>query len=89
MKLASNSNILVTGGTGSFGKEFVSNLLRTFPKINKLVIYSRAELKQFELSQIFSDAMFPGIRYFIGDIRDKDRLSRAFQGIDFVVHAAA
>lgn len=89
MKLTSNSSILVTGGTGSFGKELISNLLRTFPNIKKLVIYSRDELKQYELSQLFNDTMFPGIRYFIGDIRDKDRLSRALQGIDIVIHAAA
>lgn len=81
--------ILVTGGTGSFGKKFVETVLTRFPGIKRLVIYSRDELKQFEMSQIFSKEKYPGIRYFIGDIRDKDRFRRACEGIDYVVHAAA
>lgn len=84
-----NSRILVTGGTGSFGKAFVRHVLRLFPDIKRLVIYSRDELKQFEMSQVFNEAQFPSIRYFIGDIRDADRLRRALEGIDIVVHAAA
>ena len=88
MKLKGKS-ILVTGGTGSFGKAFVKSVLERFPEINRLVVYSRDELKQFEMSQVFSDRVHKGIRYFIGDIRDENRLRRALEGIDIVVHAAA
>jgi len=84
-----NSSILITGGTGSFGKKFVQTVLNEFPDIKRLVIYSRDELKQFEMSQVFSKEKYPGIRYFIGDVRDPERLKRAFEGIDIVVHAAA
>lgn len=82
-------SILITGGTGSFGRAFVQRILHKYPHINRLVIYSRDELKQFEMSQIYSTEQYPFIRYFIGDIRDKDRLSHALEGIDIVVHAAA
>lgn len=82
-------SLLITGGTGSFGKAFVATVLRRFPAIRRLVIYSRDELKQFEMAQRFSDRQYPGLRYFIGDIRDEARLRRALEGIDFVVHAAA
>ncbi|MGK7394138.1 MAG: UDP-N-acetylglucosamine 4,6-dehydratase (inverting) [Candidatus Cyclobacteriaceae bacterium M3_2C_046] len=84
-----NKNVLITGGTGSFGKKFVSTILEKYPNINRLVVFSRDELKQFEMSQEFPKSKYPGIRYFIGDVRDKDRLYRAFEGIDIVVHAAA
>ncbi len=82
-------SILITGGTGSFGKKFVKTVLEQNPDIKRLVIYSRDELKQFEMSQIFPKSKYPGIRYFIGDVRDKERFSRACEGIDIVVHAAA
>ncbi len=88
MNLAAKS-ILITGGTGSFGKAFVKRILEDFPEVNRLVVYSRDELKQFEMAQVYSDRMHKGIRYFIGDIRDADRLHRALEGIDIVVHAAA
>jgi len=78
-------NILITGGTGSFGKQFVRTILKNY-KPNKIIIYSRDELKQFEMAQKFNDKC---MRYFIGDIRDLARLQRAMVGIDFVVHAAA
>jgi UDP-N-acetylglucosamine 4,6-dehydratase len=87
--MLSKTSILVTGGTGSFGKAFVRRVLSLYPDIKRLVIYSRDELKQFEMSQVFGDADFPAIRYFIGDVRDSDRLRRALEGIDIVVHAAA
>ncbi|BAW97770.1 capsular polysaccharide biosynthesis protein (plasmid) [[Synechococcus] sp. NIES-970] len=89
MKITQDSSILVTGGTGSFGKQFVATVLRHFPQIRRLVIYSRDELKQFEMSQVFSPREYPGLRYFIGDVRDQARLRRAFEQIDIVVHAAA
>jgi UDP-N-acetylglucosamine 4,6-dehydratase (inverting) len=87
--MLNNKSILITGGTGSFGKEFVKTILARYPDVRRLVIYSRDELKQFEMSQIFSDTQYSSIRYFIGDIRDLARLRRALQGIDTVIHAAA
>ena len=84
-----NKSIFVTGGTGSFGQEFVSNLIKNYPNFKRLVIFSRDELKQFEMSREFSEKKYPMIRYFIGDIRDRLRLQRAFQDIDIVIHAAA
>ncbi|MEO0760183.1 MAG: polysaccharide biosynthesis protein, partial [Cyanobacteria bacterium J06648_16] len=89
MKITQDSTILITGGTGSFGKQFVAAILAQFPDIKRLVIYSRDELKQFEMAQQFPVSEHPGIRYFIGDVRDRKRLVRAMEGIDIVVHAAA
>jgi UDP-N-acetylglucosamine 4,6-dehydratase len=88
MKL-DNSSILITGGTGSFGKAFVKTVLSRFPKIRRLVVFSRDELKQYEMQQEFSGAEYGGLRYFLGDIRDYPRLYQALEGIDTVVHAAA
>ena len=87
--MLNNKSILITGGTGSFGKAFIKNVLKSYPKIKKLVVFSRDELKQFEMSKEFSEKKYPMIRYFIGDIRDRFRLQRAFQDIDIVIHAAA
>lgn len=84
-----DTSVLITGGTGSFGKAFVRTVLNQFPKIRRLVIYSRDELKQFEMSQEFPDIQYSGLRYFLGDVRDYQRLRRALEGIDVVVHAAA
>ena len=84
-----NKTILITGGTGSFGKMFVKNTLNLFPKIKKLIVFSRDELKQFEMSQEFPESKYPAIRFFLGDVRDLPRLQRAFQGVDIVIHAAA
>ena len=81
--------LLITGGTGSFGQEFVRTVLERYPRIRRLVVYSRDELKQFEMQQRFSGASYEGLRYFIGDIRDEARLRRALEGIDVVIHAAA
>lgn len=80
--------ILITGGTGSFGKKCTEMILKQ-AKPKKLIIFSRDELKQFEMAQIYSDRKYPCMRYFIGDVRDKERLYRAFSGVDIVIHAAA
>lgn len=82
-------SILITGGTGSFGKKMTKMLLKNYPEIEKIVIYSRDEFKQFEMSNQPEFEKSKKLRYFIGDVRDKDRLYRAFDGIDAVVHAAA
>lgn len=82
-------SILLTGGSGSFGKKFTEIILNKYPDIKRLVIYSRDELKQFEMAQKYSTAQYPGIRYFIGDVRDKERFKRACEDIDIIIHAAA
>ncbi len=87
--MLSDSGLLITGGTGSFGKAFTRAVLDRHPNIRRLVIYSRDELKQYEMAQSFPSDRYPNLRFFIGDVRDKDRLSRAMEGIDTVVHAAA
>jgi len=87
--MLNDKSILITGGTGSFGKAFVKTVLERYHDIKRLVIYSRDELKQFEMNQHFSDVQYKGLRYFIGDIRDESRLKRALEGVDTVVHAAA
>jgi UDP-N-acetylglucosamine 4,6-dehydratase len=89
MPFNSSSRILITGGTGSFGKSFIAETLRCFPHIERLVIYSRDELKQWELQQHYPEREFPQLRFFIGDVRDRARLRRALEGVDTVVHAAA
>ena len=82
-------SILITGGTGSFGNEFVKTILSKFKNIKRLIIFSRDEQKQFQMAQNYSGKKYPMIRFFIGDVRNKDRLRRALDGIDCVVHAAA
>jgi len=81
-------NILITGGTGSFGKKIVKTILEKH-KPHKLIIFSRDELKQFDMSQTFSVSKHPSIRYYIGDVREEARLEDAFRNVDFVIHAAA
>ncbi len=87
--MLNNKSILITGGTGSFGKAFVQLVLEQYPFIKRLVIYSRDEQKQFKMAQEFPAEIYPMLRFFIGDVRDYDRLKRAMSGIDVVVHAAA
>jgi UDP-N-acetylglucosamine 4,6-dehydratase len=82
-------SILITGGTGSLGKALTKHILNKHPEVKRLVIFSRDEQKQFEMEQDFPVAKYPQIRYFIGDVRDLERLERAFTGIDYVIHAAA
>jgi UDP-N-acetylglucosamine 4,6-dehydratase/5-epimerase len=84
LTILKDKTILVTGGTGSFGKKFVSRALET--DVKKVIVFSRDELKQYEMAQEYTD---PRMRFFIGDVRDKERLLRAFEGVDIVVHAAA
>ncbi len=86
--MLSDKTILITGGTGSFGKKFIQTVLDNF-KPKKLIVFSRDELKQYEMSLKWGDDQYPCIRYFLGDVRDKERLIRAFQDVDYVVHAAA
>ena len=87
--MLNQKSILITGGTGSYGKAFIKTVLERFPDVKRLVVFSRDELKQFEMAQQFPGERYPAIRYFIGDIRDEGRLRRALEGIDIVIHAAA
>ena len=89
MTFLKNKTLLVTGGTGSFGKAFLKKIIKDYRDIKKLIIFSRDELKQFELSQKFDEKKYKFLRFFIGDIRDLQRLERALEGVDYVVHAAA
>lgn len=84
-----NKSILITGGTGSFGKAFVKTVLERHPGVRRVVVFSRDELKQYEMAQMFPERQYPCMRYFIGDVRDAQRMQRALEGVDIVVHAAA
>ena len=84
-----NKNILITGGTGSFGKAFINHLISKKINLKKIIVYSRDEFKQFEMAKEYSVEKYPFMRYFLGDVRDKDRLGRALNGVDIVIHAAA
>ncbi|MBL0738847.1 UDP-N-acetylglucosamine 4,6-dehydratase (inverting) [Flavobacterium sp. GN10] len=84
-----NKTILITGGTGSLGKALTSHIFSEYPNIKKLVILSRDEQKQFQMAQEYPEKDYPQIRFFLGDVRDQERLIRAFQGVDIVIHAAA
>jgi len=86
--MLSGKNVLITGGTGSFGKKATEVILKRY-KPRRLIIFSRDELKQFEMAQQFPDSEYDCVRYFIGDVRDKERLFRAFHNVDIVIHAAA
>ena len=87
--MLNNKSVLITGGTGSLGKALTTDILKKWPKVKRLVIFSRDEQKQFQMAQDFPVSKYPSIRFFIGDVRDRERLIRAFQGIDYVIHAAA
>ncbi|MCI5189913.1 MAG: UDP-N-acetylglucosamine 4,6-dehydratase (inverting) [Candidatus Electrothrix sp. AS4_5] len=87
--MLNNKSILITGGTGSFGKALVKTILARYPDVKRLVVYSRDELKQYEMEQEFNTVEYPMMRYFIGDVRDKERLRRSLEQIEIVVHAAA
>ena len=85
----SGKSLLITGGTGSLGKALTKHILSKYPDIRKLVIFSRDEQKQFQMAQEYPVSDYPQMRYFIGDVRDKERVKRALKGIDYVIHAAA
>ena len=87
--MLNNKNILITGGTGSLGKELTKTILEKWPKVERLIIYSRDEQKQFQMAQEYPVDQYPMIRFFIGDVRDLERLKRAVIGVDYVIHAAA
>lgn len=87
--MLNGKRILVTGGTGSFGKKFIETIFKKYPDVKRVVIYSRDELKQYEMAQLYPVEKYPQIRFFIGDVRDGERLKRACEGIDIIVHAAA
>ena len=87
--MLNNKTIFITGGTGSFGQIFVNTVIKKYKKIKKLIIFSRDELKQFEMEKKYPQKKFPFIRFFLGDIRDQERLDLATEGVDYLVHAAA
>jgi len=87
--MLNNKSVLITGGTGSFGKKFIETILKKYPNVKRIAIYSRGELKQYNLQQKYPKDKFPQLRFFIGDVRDAARLKRACEGIDVIIHAAA
>ncbi len=87
--MLNGKSVLITGGTGSLGKALTKHIFAKYPNVKRLVIFSRDEQKQFQMAQEYPQDKYPQIRFFIGDVRDKERLLRAFNGIDYVIHAAA
>ena len=81
--------VLITGGTGSFGRKFIQTIIDRYPNVKKIIVFSRDELKQFELKQKYPPLKFPQLRFFIGDVRDKYRIKQACEGVDVIIHAAA
>lgn len=87
--MLNNKVVLITGGTGSFGKKFVEVILRDYPQVKKIIIFSRGELKQYDMQQKYPRNQFPQLRFFIGDVRDYERVKMACEGVDVIIHAAA
>lgn len=84
-----NKTILITGGSGSFGRKFIEITLRDYPGVKKIIVYSRDEMKHLEMMRLYPEKQFPQLRFFVGDVRDKDRLMRACEGVDILIHAAS
>ena len=84
-----NKSVLITGGSGSFGRMFIETTLRDYPNVRKIVVYSRDEMKHLEMSRLYPRKQYPQLRFFIGDVRDKERLMRACENIDILIHAAS
>ncbi|BDR33082.1 UDP-N-acetylglucosamine 4,6-dehydratase (inverting) [Photobacterium damselae subsp. damselae] len=87
--MLNNKAVLITGGTGSFGKQFIKTILERYADVKKIIIFSRDELKQFELKQQYPQKDYPQLRFFIGDVRDRNRMVQACEGVDVIIHAAA
>lgn len=87
--MLNNKTVLITGGTGSFGKQFIKTILERYADVKKIIIYSRDELKQFEIKQQYPHHDYPQLRFFIGDVRDQNRMIQACEGVDVIIHAAA
>ncbi|MHB2107323.1 UDP-N-acetylglucosamine 4,6-dehydratase (inverting) [Vibrio vulnificus] len=87
--MLNKKTVLITGGTGSFGKQFIKTILDSYPGVKKIIIFSRDELKQFELKQQYPHVDYPQLRFFIGDVRDRNRMVQACEGVDVIIHAAA
>ncbi|WP_029803643.1 UDP-N-acetylglucosamine 4,6-dehydratase (inverting) [Vibrio parahaemolyticus] len=87
--MLNNKSVLITGGTGSFGKQFIKTILGRYKDVKKIIIYSRDELKQFEIKQQYPQKEYPQLRFFIGDVRDQQRMIQACEGVDVIIHAAA
>ena len=87
--MLNNKSVLITGGTGSFGKMFTKIIFERFPDVKRLVILSRDEQKHYQMAMEYPESKYPAIRFFLGDVRDESRLVSAFEGIDIVIHAAA
>lgn len=87
--MLNDKTVLITGGTGSLGKALTKHIFHTYPSVKKVIVFSRDEQKQFQMAQEYPLAQYPQIRFFLGDVRDEQRLIRAFQGVDYVIHAAA
>lgn len=87
--MLNGKSVLITGGTGSFGQVFVKTILRNYPDVKRIVVYSRGELKQYNMQQIYPQSIYRQMRYFIGDVRDAERIKQACEGIDIIIHAAA
>ena len=87
--MLNGKTVLITGGTGSFGKKFIETILERYPDVKKIIIYSRDELKQFEIKQKYPHTQYPQLRFFIGDVRDRNRIIQACEGVDVIIHAAA
>ncbi len=87
--MLNNKTVLITGGTGSFGKQFIKTILERYKDVKKIIIFSRDELKQFEIKQQYPHQKYPQLRFFIGDVRDRNRMIQACEGVDVIIHAAA